>query len=313
VGSNGGQPGVTAEPVFSDRDRSEPRPPSRPRGGGRLLVVALAAAGAFLAFSTAAHAAVGETAVAGDAAATAVAASTPAPAQAVRASATAVPAPEPLVSPRYQAKIADTGAETGPTGPAADPCGGGTSRAAAGSDLESRAEPLARAVPRSEPAPVQAVAPLAHARPDTRRSPAALRAPAVHSARTWYQAEHSRYQLRMVIFQGSQKTVRRSSTIILAHKTVILPRKPAVVHHRTKNQTRRSIMHQIHRQNGQSNVISAADPPVQAAPEPQTQVTDARRLLQLGLVLGFAYVVFLVCWFSRTRDRPHGVGRVVRF
>jgi hypothetical protein len=114
VGSNGGQPGVTAEPVFSDRDRSEPRPPSRPRGGGRLLVVALAAAGAFLAFSAAAHAAVGETAVAGDSAATAVAASTPAPAQAVGASATAVPAREPLVSPRYHAKIADTGAETGP-------------------------------------------------------------------------------------------------------------------------------------------------------------------------------------------------------
>jgi hypothetical protein len=72
-------------------------------------------------------------------------------------------------------------------------------------------------------------------------------------------------------------------------------------------------MHQIHRQNGQSNVISAADPPVQVAPEPQAQVTDARRLLQLGLVLGFAYVVFLVCWFWRTRDGSHGVGRVVRF
>jgi hypothetical protein len=40
---------------------------------------------------------------------------------------------------------------------------------------------------------------------------------------------------------------------------------------------------------------------------------DARRLLQLGVGLAFAYLVFLVCWFWKTRDRPQGVGRVVRF
>jgi hypothetical protein len=43
------------------------------------------------------------------------------------------------------------------------------------------------------------------------------------------------------------------------------------------------------------------------------QVTDARRLLQLALVLALAYVLFLAGWFWKTRARPQSVGRVVRF
>ncbi|HEY6836002.1 MAG TPA: hypothetical protein VI142_05955 [Gaiellaceae bacterium] len=40
---------------------------------------------------------------------------------------------------------------------------------------------------------------------------------------------------------------------------------------------------------------------------------DARRLLQLGLFLALAYVLFVALWLWRTRGRPHGAGRVVRF
>ena len=40
---------------------------------------------------------------------------------------------------------------------------------------------------------------------------------------------------------------------------------------------------------------------------------DVRRLFWLGLVLGLAYLVFLVLWLWRTRIRPHGRRRVVRY
>ena len=40
---------------------------------------------------------------------------------------------------------------------------------------------------------------------------------------------------------------------------------------------------------------------------------DVRRLFRLGLVLGLAYLVFLVLWLWRTRIRPHGRRRVVRY
>jgi hypothetical protein len=34
--------------------------------------------------------------------------------------------------------------------------------------------------------------------------------------------------------------------------------------------------------------------------------TDARILMQLGMLLGLAYVGFLTVWFWATRVRPHG-------
>lgn len=40
---------------------------------------------------------------------------------------------------------------------------------------------------------------------------------------------------------------------------------------------------------------------------------DVRRLFRLGLVLGLAYLVFLVLWLWRTRIRPHGRRRIVRY
>jgi hypothetical protein len=42
-------------------------------------------------------------------------------------------------------------------------------------------------------------------------------------------------------------------------------------------------------------------------------LADARLLLGLGLALGLAYLAFLVAWFWLTRNRTHGVARVVRF
>lgn len=58
----------------------------------------------------------------------------------------------------------------------------------------------------------------------------------------------------------------------------------------------------------------AVDPQVGVEPRPagSQRLTDERRLLQLGLVFGLAYVFFLVFWFWRTRDRRRGVGRVLR-
>jgi hypothetical protein len=46
---------------------------------------------------------------------------------------------------------------------------------------------------------------------------------------------------------------------------------------------------------------------------PNERIADAKLLLRLGIGLGLAYVVFLVAWFWTTRDRRHGVARVVRF
>jgi len=52
---------------------------------------------------------------------------------------------------------------------------------------------------------------------------------------------------------------------------------------------------------------------ISSAVHSNEQVADARLLLRLGIALGLAYLVFLVAWFWTTRDRRHGVARVVRF
>jgi cobalamin biosynthesis Mg chelatase CobN len=66
---------------------------------------------------------------------------------------------------------------------------------------------------------------------------------------------------------------------------------------RTRSATSRPI--------GARKVISTATPGLDRK--------DVRRLFRLGLVLGLAYLVFLVLWLWRTRIRPHGRRRVVRY
>ena len=223
---------------------------ARPRGGGR-FVVAVLAVGVCLALSAAANAAVREASIAGDS----VAAAAMAP----------IATPEPLVSPQYQAEIADTGTRAGPTGPAADPSGGGAPRAAAGSDPEGL---------------IKGFGPV---RIGTRGSLAARPAQDLRPGQTWYQTKKSRYQLHVAISNASHS---------FRHVIVV--------------QTPPSIAQLIPAWNSRDKVISAFA-------GTQGQSKDARRLLQLGFGLGLAYLVFLVCWFWATRNKPHGVGRVVRF
>ena len=52
---------------------------------------------------------------------------------------------------------------------------------------------------------------------------------------------------------------------------------------------------------------------ISSAVRPTRQIADARILFRLGLGLGLAYAAFLVAWFWTTRNRTHGVARVVRF
>jgi hypothetical protein len=66
---------------------------------------------------------------------------------------------------------------------------------------------------------------------------------------------------------------------------------------RTRSSTSRTI--------GARKVI----PTVTAGLDPK----DVRMLFRLGLVLGLAYLVFLVLWLWMTRIRPHGRRRVVRY
>ena len=60
------------------------------------------------------------------------------------------------------------------------------------------------------------------------------------------------------------------------------------------------------------SVSSESEPALDPKPVAAGRPADGRRLLQLGLVLGIAYVLFLVFWFWRTRGLRHRLGRAVR-
>jgi len=104
------------------------------RGGGRLWLAGLAIAGASLAPSAGAYAAVGEKSIVAGPLGTAVATG------------------ETLISPQYQAKNADTAVGTGPHGPAADPSGGDAPHVAAWTGLSGRSGPTADSARRRGPA-----------------------------------------------------------------------------------------------------------------------------------------------------------------
>ena len=177
----------------------------------------------------------------------------------------AVLAAEPLVSPQYQAENADTEAEVGPNGPAADPSGGGVAGAAADTGgAAAGADPVVQG------------------------------ARALRPAGTWYRVRNWQYQFRATISSRSEENGAHTSPSDRLASHVGGSSAPLERH--------TLITLGIPRDIARDNVISGS-----------VSERDARRLLQLGLLLGFAYVVFLFCWFWRTRDRPRGAGRVVRF
>lgn len=214
------------------------RPPRALRGGGRLWLAALATAGAGLALSGSAYAAVGER-----------------PVSAARLG-TAVAAGRSLISPQYQAKNADTALRTAPRSPAADPSGGDAPHVAAWADPRGRSVQSAGF--------------------GWQLGPAA----------TWYRNRALQYQL------GANIAELTKGRIAARHIRST---------YRNVHSNDGSIAAQIDQNKVISNNTSGLNP------------QDARRLLQLGLFLALAYVLFVALWLWRTRGRPHGAGRVVRF
>jgi hypothetical protein len=295
VARNGREARVTATPARVNRFDHD-RLSHRFRGGGRLQLVTLATAGACLALSAATHAAAGEAAITGGSTTTAPVARTPAPAEAIGAPDTAALTAEPLVSPQYQAKAADTEAKAGPTGPAADPSGGDATDAtdvAAGSDSESRLVQLAGAGVGAVPVPTRRLVAGGQAGLAARQGLSARQARSAPLSATWYRMQKSRYQLH-------QRSPQEMGDPLGAMALPFL------------RDNLESKVDQIGQQIGRRNAQANGPKVISSAGRPTEQVADARLLLRLGLALGLAYLVFLVAWFWTTRDRTHGA-RAVRF
>jgi hypothetical protein len=128
--------------------------------------------------------------------------------------------------------------------------------------------------------------------PPIRSSPQSGLAPGL---RTWYQKSHSQYRLLGTI-TGSG----------LSPALAIAPARSSNSYG-IQARIQPYITYWIARQNFRIGVISAADRPKQA------RAADKRRLLELAIALGLAYVAFLAGWFWKTRGRPHGTQRLVRF
>jgi hypothetical protein len=128
--------------------------------------------------------------------------------------------------------------------------------------------------------------------PPIRSSPQRGLAPGL---RAWYQESHSRYRLPGTITASGPSPAR-----------AIAPARSSPAYG-IQNRIQPYIKYWIASQNFRFSVISAADRPKQA------RAADKRRLLELAFALGLAYVAFLAGWFWKTRGRPHGAERVVRF
>jgi hypothetical protein len=113
-------------------------------------------------------------------------------------------------------------------------------------------------------------------------------------AAAWYRTQNARYQLHQ---RSSRRMSSRQNAMSLSFVRWNGDSKT--------NQIDRQIVVKDAQAHG-SKVISSAV-------HPGEQVADARLLLRLGIALGLAYLVFLVAWFWTTRDRRHGVTRVMRF
>jgi hypothetical protein len=286
VARTGREARVTEIPARADRFDHD-RLSHRFGGGGRLQLVTLATAAACLALSAATHAAAGEASVTGGSTTIASVARVPAPSEAIGAPDAAALTAEPLVSPQYQAKAADTEAKAGPTGPAADPSGGDATDAtdvAAGSDPESRPMRLAGSV----------VGAGGQAGLAARQGLSGRQGHTAPLSAAWYRTQKSRYQLH-----------QRSSQEISDRVSAMTP--PFL------RDTLDSKVDQIGQQISQRDAQANGPKVISSAVRPTEQVADARLLLRLGLALGLAYLVFLVAWFWTTRDRAHGVARVERF
>lgn len=200
--------------------------------------------------------------------------------QAVRPHATAVRAPKAAVSPQYQAKNTDIGA--------------GASRRPGGSTADMRSKSSIPAVWLSEPFYRRGAVP-------TSQSPAPRKAVALHRLPTWYQAAYSQYRLPGEITEPDLGSVRSAFGVIASELPLLIRSTPS------------HIRPVIDSQSGSDNFSSPVIPARQSLSEPQAHAADKKRLLQLGLALGLAYVVFLAGWFWKTRGGRHGIGRVVRF
>lgn len=277
----------------------------------RFLVAVLAVASPLFATSAVAHASIEKSPKAGELSAAAAVA--PAATRASSLSATSRPAPRPMVSRRYHALIADTGADIESAAAGARRSSASVPQATGGRTRDSRAESLASADSRNEPLRVRTTLASARAHSVTRLSPRLATGVVLHSPVLWYRAGYSRYQLPITISKLSHTLVRevsrRSSGHMFARTSQVQP----VTGHRISSRIQTSTAHEIDDQNARTAVIPVPDRAEQGPAEPRSPAADTRMLLELGLGLGFAYVAFLACWFWKTRDRPHGVGRVVRF
>jgi hypothetical protein len=111
-------------------------------------------------------------------------------------------------------------------------------------------------------------------------------------AAAWYRLRNARYQWRNEIRQKirAQQNTTISASVDINWRWKLDP---------------------IAAQTGQRDAQSQHPRLIPGAVRPN--VADDRLLLRLGLALGLAYLVFLVAWFWGTRDRRHGVERVVRY
>jgi hypothetical protein len=321
--------------------------------------VALAAACGYLAASGVAHA--GAVEVLGAAADTAVptqvapAAAADPVAQPVSETGEEPSGPAALVSPQYQAQIADTSSDFASRLPIAAEAGAGTPQAPRAA--RRPAAPVARAVagdriPLSRPRGGAVTAATAQA--GTRAAQPVFHPARVKKSRATakrYHAHNYQYQLKERVSRSGD-TLWRTATARIAvrwtlfvssylrsdHVTNLAPTtsrsplgarlfrtnqifdqtkptdppliSPAIGHERTPASTLRApatsavtyAQRSVRAPRGQKGTSLAAG-----------QLADARRLVQLGLVLGMAYALFLVLWFWRTWDRRHRLGRAVRF
>jgi hypothetical protein len=146
------------------------------------------------------------------------------------------------------------------------------------------------------PAPV--VPRLDRHRPQARSAPqsAPLQAPG-----TWYQIRYSRYRFTNGLTTPKLQAAEADSHLIAADSPRLMRGSSSLIDDR------------IYRRNFPSGVIPARDRSSNGLAGPQTKAAEKKRLLVLGLALGLAYIAFLAGWFWKTRGRPHGAGRVVRF
>ena len=278
------------------------------RGGLRLRLFAPLAACGSLALAPAAHAAPGDVpAQILPTASLAPALSTP---TRIRARASTQPEgsqPDirPLISPEYHARIVDTEAKSWVDSTATALVGGATHPAAAATQTAPALEHTSR---RS----------MAHADPRSRTTSLASggrpRMPASREPPAWYRVSRFQYQFRAAISHRENLLVYLPMQNISSsdrHRTTASTHAVRRVAARVVVRTARRSVLSIASQISSSKRISRVISPMQRHPS-DGGPPNGRTLLQLGALLGLAYVLFVVFWFWKTRA-GHRFRREVRF